>query len=117
MIGILFALLAATVIYWIIITLGKLLDHIEKLKKKNDNSVAVGNVEDIISQAIQANVDKMTAIDIKALRAKAGKKGMFTAEVKDGVVLKDTVTLIKSDQTDEETEELMKENNGMLYIA
>lgn len=115
--AILLGLLAAVVIYWAIIAFGKLLSFLQKKINEHKSEVAVGDVGDLIAKAMNDALNRGHAQSIRDLRKKAGKKGMFVASVKDGKVDKETITLIRSDQRDQETEDALREADGLLYCS
>lgn len=109
-------LLAIAATFVVTITLCALFDFIEDLIRKWTGNVVVEDVADLISKVMQQEITGKQATNIEALKRKAGKKGKFVAAVKDGVVIKESVKLMSSDKEDEETEKLMRENNGLLYV-
>ena len=115
--GIIAALLAATVVALVIITLGKLIDILLGVKEEYGTTVLAGDVRDIIGKVLDENIDAANTIDLQGLRDKAGTKGMFTAAVKGGTVVRESLRLVSSDQRDEETENLMRENNGLALFS
>ena len=115
--GILFALLVCAVIFVAIITIDWLLGAINEQMTEGATTVALGTVKEILTRYIEQEAEKKNAIPLEQLKARAGKKGTYTARVENGVVLKESVKLYKSDKMDQETEDLMRENNGMLLVS
>lgn len=109
-------LLAIAALFVVTITLSVLFDFIEDIIREWNGTVVIEDVSDLISKVMQQEITGQQATSIEALKKKAGKKGKFAAAVKDGVVIKESVKLMSSDKQDEETENLMRENNGLLYV-
>ena len=117
--GILFALLVCAVIVVAMITFDWILNILDELKAENDTTVVMGPVSGVMVDPMPNLNDDLISLEElkKKLEARAGKKGIYTARIENGVVLKDSVMLYKSDKMDQKTEDLMRENNGMLIVA
>lgn len=114
--GILLALLAAAIVTAVIITLAALFDCLEEIAKENGDTGVLKDAEDLIAQVMNDSISDANKVALSKLRKKAGKEGIFVAPVENGKVVKEKLTLISSDQRDEETQALMNENGGMLLV-
>lgn len=114
--GIMIALLAAAIIAALIITLNVIFEAFEKIKNENGRTAVATEAQDLISKAMNDAITENDKISLSQLRKKAGTKGKVIAPVKDGKVVKEKLTIISSNKQDEETQELMDKNNGVLLV-
>lgn len=114
--GILLALLAAVIVTMVIITLDALFDCFTKVAGENGGTIVAKDAEDLIAETLNDAISTTNSIALSKMRKKAGKGGIFVAPVEDGKIVKEKLTLISSNQRDEETQTLMNENNGLLLV-
>lgn len=114
--GILTALLAAAIVAVLIITLDIIFDAFEKIKNDNGDTAVAVEAQDLISKAMNEAMKEADKTSLSQLRKKAGAKGKVVAPVKDGKVVKEKLTIISSNKQDEETQELMDKNDGVLLV-
>lgn len=112
--GLLIALLGAAMIYVSIITLAWLFNVIEKKIKKYPGTLPItGDLEELLSSTIKDSLDGKQKVSLKELQIKIKEKALVQANVDNEGNVKD-IEIINSDKRDNELEELLEENNGLI---
>lgn len=101
---------------WALITLGKLLDHLQKLEETTIGTPFAGELKPLIDDLLKKSKNEKQKIDLENLRKKTGKAPLFTGVERNGAVIKGSLQLISSDTRDKMTEDLMRENEGLAYF-
>lgn len=117
MAGIGFAALAAAAIAFVCLTLKNVIERIKtKIGKDNRDIVNVDSKK--LGNAIQAMADEANSMSISELEELTGKKGLIEVELdEDDKVIPESIQILKTDERDNELEELLNNNNGILKIT
>lgn len=110
-------LLAAAVVWWGLIALGALLDHLETKVNNAGGTTVATTVEDILSEEIEKKIGDAQKVSFEKLKKKVGQKGMMTCELDENNKVKtDTIEWIGADQRDQEVQDMLDEYDGLLML-
>lgn len=115
--GLLFALLGAAIVAISIITMAKLFEIIEKKLKQHEGTQPVtGDLSKLLGGIIVDKLDSKQRVSLESLQKKLKKKPLYQASVNSKGEIED-IEIINSDKQDNDVEELLKENDGLIAWA
>lgn len=115
--GLLIALLGAAIVAIAVITMAKLFEIIEKKIKQHAGTQPItGDLEELLSGEIKKKLDGKQRVSLDALQQKLKKKPLYQASVDSEGKIQD-IEILNTDKRDNDVEELLKENDGLIVWA